>query len=281
MDDQPLDLSKRNSSSIGESQILSLEKPQQFTKEDRNLPPVESIRSQVSSFLKPAQNTARSFEDERISSTSSHKRNKREEIPIHRDLIERNPCNKRKANDDNLNESGRKRKNSFDSSSNKSIKAHSKKSVQLEYSCTDTIESSSPRPSTSAARKCDYASTVHQRYSIIIKKDYPKYCEYCNKEFHNKSSYQIHVRIHTSEKPYKCYYCDKSFTQSGARQQHLRTHTGERPFICQSCDRAFTTSSNLKRHEKTHSQKMIKDYIFEFNRLIFQESKMIVNSPWT
>ncbi|KAH3858967.1 uncharacterized protein LOC127871725 [Dreissena polymorpha] len=49
---------------------------------------------------------------------------------------------------------------------------------------------------------------------------------------------------------FKCQFCEKEFREKTNLKVHLRTHTGERPFKCFLCGKDFSHSSNLKQHER-------------------------------
>ena len=49
-------------------------------------------------------------------------------------------------------------------------------------------------------------------------------CNRCNKSFSNRTTLDIHKRIHTGEKPYKCCFCDRSFAQGGNLNKHMKNH---------------------------------------------------------
>ena len=70
-------------------------------------------------------------------------------------------------------------------------------------------------------------------------------CQFCHKQFKNKSKLSQHERVHTGDRPFKCDVCGKSFTQSGNLCVHKRTHTGDRPFKCDVCGMSFTLSWSL------------------------------------
>uniref|UniRef100_A0A8C4RKY6 C2H2-type domain-containing protein n=1 Tax=Erpetoichthys calabaricus TaxID=27687 RepID=A0A8C4RKY6_ERPCA len=81
----------------------------------------------------------------------------------------------------------------------------------------------------------------------------PHCCSECGRHFYDRSSLQIHTRIHTGVKPYYCTECGKRFTTNGSLHVHTRIHTGEKPYCCTDCGKQFSTNGNLQKHTRIHT----------------------------
>ena len=78
----------------------------------------------------------------------------------------------------------------------------------------------------------------------------PYRCEWCQKEFRDKSSLNKHVRIHTKEKPFVCVVCKKAFNQRVLLRNHIHSfHSGinkvTNTYECIVCKRKNILNNNL------------------------------------
>ena len=89
-------------------------------------------------------------------------------------------------------------------------------------------------------------------------------CEYCNKEYEDKSECVKHekfckkIKINSS---FNCQYCNKEFeTQKGAtfHENKYCKNKYEEIFSCQYCDKEFETQKGATFHENVHCQEKFK-----------------------
>ncbi|XP_013419811.1 zinc finger protein 568-like [Lingula anatina] len=106
--------------------------------------------------------------------------------------------------------------------------------------------------------KCDicdkrFARKSNWRFHVKNHQRIKQVCSYCGKRFALISALKVHeLTMHTSEKPYKCQFCERGFSVKVSWEEHERSHTGERPFKCDFCDKRFARKSNHLRHVKDH-----------------------------
>ncbi|MEE6522044.1 hypothetical protein FKM82_020446 [Ascaphus truei] len=106
-------------------------------------------------------------------------------------------------------------------------------------------------------------------------------CSECGKNVKNKSAYEIHQKVHTTERLYSssegqkcftsnsdlfkhhtihegekwfgCSECGKHFPSKYSLVRHFTVHTGEKPFVCSECGKCFNQNSNLVKHQRIHT----------------------------
>ncbi|XP_040283794.1 gastrula zinc finger protein XlCGF8.2DB-like [Bufo bufo] len=79
------------------------------------------------------------------------------------------------------------------------------------------------------------------------------HCGECGKQFKQRSSLNVHRRIHTGENLFACSMCLKNFPKKSLLIRHERIHTGEKPFSCSECGKCFARKLGLVKHNITHT----------------------------
>ena len=106
---------------------------------------------------------------------------------------------------------------------------------------------------------CKRTFTGRKRYEnhLIDGKCYWE-CEFCGRTFHhrNKTSYEVHLKLHRNEYDYQCQECGMAFVTKHNLVRHQQgRHATDRPHSCDKCSYRFHTKASLYRHiEKTHSE---------------------------
>lgn len=84
-------------------------------------------------------------------------------------------------------------------------------------------------------------------------------CYLCNRDENKKPYVTInkgkiirHFITHTSDKQFSCEFCSKQFRQKSGLTAHRRIHTKEKPYQCKICSKRFRFVSNRSRHTKIH-----------------------------
>lgn len=104
-------------------------------------------------------------------------------------------------------------------------------------------------------------------------------CKHCNLVFLQKSSFLIHMKLHTNceplcgltlekevkqeanlvlnslsdKKSFVCRICDKVFKRRNTLSRHEMEHTAIKPFVCEYCDKKFFRKEHLLIHVRTHT----------------------------
>ncbi|XP_004468083.1 transcriptional repressor CTCFL [Dasypus novemcinctus] len=111
-----------------------------------------------------------------------------------------------------------------------------------------SAEKQEDKPSSNQANVEKANSTRTQRKTKGVKQAFC--CDTCDFTSSRISSFNRHVKSHTSDKPHMCHLCLKTFRTVTLLRNHINTHTGTRPYKCSDCDMAFVTSGELVRHRR-------------------------------
>ncbi|XP_045837228.1 transcriptional repressor CTCFL [Meles meles] len=113
------------------------------------------------------------------------------------------------------------------------------------------------RPRTFHCDSCLFTSpriSSFNRHMKTHSTEKPHVCHLCLKAFRTVTLLRNHVNTHTGTRPYKCSDCDMAFVTSGELVRHRRyKHTHEKPFKCSMCKYASVEASKLKRHIRSHT----------------------------
>ncbi|XP_071111117.1 uncharacterized protein [Haliotis cracherodii] len=86
-------------------------------------------------------------------------------------------------------------------------------------------------------------------------------CFVCDRVLANKSSLNVHMKIHTGHRPHKCATCDKAFFQKTHLIAHMKTHNKQNAqggsqvnnqFSCRVCGKSFKTYRGRNSHMRSH-----------------------------
>ncbi|KAI4471598.1 transcriptional repressor ctcfl-related [Holotrichia oblita] len=91
---------------------------------------------------------------------------------------------------------------------------------------------------------------IHEENTLVAKSNL---CEWCGKNFREKTALNNHIKLHTGYKPFKCSYCDKVFSRKSYVVLHERIHSGEKPYVCDHCGKRFNQSAPLRTHMRCHT----------------------------
>ncbi|XP_048666827.1 transcriptional repressor CTCFL [Marmota marmota marmota] len=113
------------------------------------------------------------------------------------------------------------------------------------------VEEQQDKPASGQADVEKASSIKNQRKTKAAKRTFRTFrCSVCMFTSSRVSSFNRHMKTHTSEKPHMCHLCLKAFRTVTLLRNHVNTHTGTRPYKCGDCDMAFVTSGELVRHRR-------------------------------
>jgi len=72
-------------------------------------------------------------------------------------------------------------------------------------------------------------------------------CDFCPEKFDNKSAFQVHEKLHSSQELI-CFVCEKKYLDRYSLRYHLRTHGIGLQIRCELCGKNFTKQSRLQAH---------------------------------
>uniref|UniRef100_A0A8D1DDJ7 CCCTC-binding factor n=1 Tax=Sus scrofa TaxID=9823 RepID=A0A8D1DDJ7_PIG len=111
-----------------------------------------------------------------------------------------------------------------------------------------TVDEPETHPAAGEAPVEKADETHSQKKTKEVKRTFQ--CDICVFTSSRMSSFNRHMKTHTSEKPHVCHLCLKAFRTVTLLRNHINTHTGTRPYKCGDCDMAFVTSGELVRHRR-------------------------------
>ena len=111
-------------------------------------------------------------------------------------------------------------------------------------------------------QKCTKTFSVNASLTHHMKRthDNPKdkVCDYCEKNFYSQSDLERHMKSkhgHT----FKCPECGKELMSRSSFNIHVKTHASQKPYQCDQCDNKFSMKSDYMNHvssthKKIHSE---------------------------
>ncbi|KAL3283577.1 hypothetical protein HHI36_006716 [Cryptolaemus montrouzieri] len=103
--------------------------------------------------------------------------------------------------------------------------------------------------------KCAYATPSAKDFNMhmrIHSSERPFQCTFtdCGKSFKTNSALSAHVKQHLNIKNFACDMCDYKTSRSVGLTLHKRKHTGERPYVCMFCSKTFNRKWSLTLHTR-------------------------------
>ena len=79
-------------------------------------------------------------------------------------------------------------------------------------------------------------------------------CQFCTKNFADKSTLTKHLLCHGYGEKYKCKDCGRESNSKDSMILHRNKHNNEKTHFCQECGKGFFKSSCLQRHSVSHKE---------------------------
>ena len=124
-----------------------------------------------------------------------------------------------------------------------------KKSVHLEkrFDCSNCNKTF-----TSKHYLSQHNRTVHKNIQFM--------CEMCPKKVNSRQALHRHKKIMHSESPnYVCNFCGRNFHEKSHFQGHVNKHIDNKAYICPNCQKPYHFKQNMMRHAKS-CDKNVKNY---------------------
>uniref|UniRef100_A0A1B0GHF4 C2H2-type domain-containing protein n=1 Tax=Lutzomyia longipalpis TaxID=7200 RepID=A0A1B0GHF4_LUTLO len=77
-------------------------------------------------------------------------------------------------------------------------------------------------------------------------------CQYCEKYFKSRETYEIHSQMHVDRNLRRCDYCENWYHTDEQLEIHLRDHLDMKPFFCRVCGDRFSNQHGLEHHLQLH-----------------------------